>query len=34
VLQYGGSFPWEKPGRAVVACPDPSNPVIFELRVE
>jgi len=32
VLQYGGSFPWEKPGRAIVACPDPSNPVTFELR--
>lgn len=34
VLQYGGSFPWEEPGKAVVACPDPSNPVVFELRVE
>ena len=34
VLQYGGSFPWEKPGRAIVACPDPSNPVVFELRRE
>jgi len=34
VLQYGGSFPWEKPGKAVVACPDPSNPVVFELRVD
>ena len=33
VLQYGGSFPWEaKPGTAIVACPDPGNPVIFELR--
>ena len=34
VLQFGGSFPWEKPGRATVACPDPSNPVVFELRCE
>lgn len=33
VLQYGGSFPWESDvGRATVACPDPANPVVFELR--
>lgn len=33
VLQFGGSFPWEKdPDKAMVACPDPSNPVVFELR--
>ena len=33
VLQYGGSFPWEDdPNRATVACPDPGNPVVFELR--
>ena len=33
VLQYGGSFPWEKdPDRATVACPDAQNPVVFELR--
>lgn len=33
VLQFGGSFPWEEnPNRATVACPDPSNPVVFELR--
>ena len=32
VLQFGGSFPWEEePGKAAVACPDPSNPVVFEL---
>ncbi|MDD5093270.1 MAG: TIGR04076 family protein [Dehalococcoidia bacterium] len=32
-LQFGGSFPWEKDkGRVTVACPDPGNPVIFELR--
>ena len=34
-LQFGGSFPWEsKPGTARVACPDPDNPVVFELRLE
>ena len=33
VLQFGGSFPWEKdPNKATVACPDPENPVVFELR--
>jgi uncharacterized repeat protein (TIGR04076 family) len=33
VLQNGGSFPWEKePRKTTVACPDPENPVIFELR--
>ena len=33
VLQFGGSFPWESdPDRATVACPDPENPVVFELR--
>jgi uncharacterized repeat protein (TIGR04076 family) len=33
VLRFGGSFPWEEdPNRATVACPDPANPVIFELR--
>jgi len=32
-LQFGGSFPWEdSPGKAVVACPDSLNPVVFELR--
>ena len=32
-LQSGGSFPWEdSPDQAVVACPDPANPVVFELR--
>ena len=34
VLQFGGSFPWEKePGKALVACPDPDNPVVFELEL-
>ena len=33
VLQFGGSFPWEKDSdKARVACPDPDNPVVFELR--
>ncbi len=32
VLQFGGSFPWEKdPDRATSACPDPGNPLVFEL---
>ena len=33
VLQFGGSFPWEKdPDKATVACPDADNAVVFELR--
>jgi uncharacterized repeat protein (TIGR04076 family) len=33
VLQFGGSLPWEKdPDKAMAACPDPDNPVVFELR--
>jgi len=33
VLQFGGSFPWEEdPDKATIACPDPENPVVFELR--
>ena len=33
VLEFGGSFPWEKdPNKATVACPDPENPVVFEVR--
>ena len=33
VLQFGGSFPWENDrNKATVACPDPKNPVVFELR--
>ena len=32
VLMYGGSFPWENdPDKSLVACPDPVNPVVFEL---
>ena len=33
VLQAGSSFPWAgAKNKATVACPDPENPVIFELR--
>jgi uncharacterized repeat protein (TIGR04076 family) len=33
VLQFGGSFPWEQDkNKAIVACPDSDNPVVFELR--
>ena len=33
VLQFGGSFPWEEDAnKTTVACPDPGNPVVFELR--
>ena len=33
VLEFGGSFPWEKdPDKATVACPDPVNPLVIELR--
>jgi len=33
VLQFGGSFPWEQDRtKTTVACPDPTNPVVFELR--
>ncbi len=33
VLQFGGTFPWEEDlDKTSVACPDPLNPVIFELK--
>ena len=33
VLQFGGSFPWEEDkDKTAVVCPDPGNPVVFELR--
>jgi len=33
VLRFGGEFPWETDkNTAVVCCPDPHNPVIFELK--
>lgn len=32
-LQFNGSFPWEEDTeKAIVACPDPTNLVVFELR--
>jgi len=32
-LMFGASFPWEKePDMTTVACPDPTNPVVFEIR--
>ncbi len=32
-LMFGGSFPWEtEPGVLTPVCPDPDNPVLFELR--
>jgi uncharacterized repeat protein (TIGR04076 family) len=34
-LEFGASFPWERdPDKARVSCPDPDNPVVFELRRE
>jgi len=33
VLRFGGSFPWEQDrNKTTVACPDPGNLVVFELR--
>ena len=33
VLEFGGAFPWEQdPNKAVAACPDSDNPVVFEVR--
>jgi uncharacterized repeat protein (TIGR04076 family) len=33
VLKYGGAFPWsENPDITAVVCPDPQNPVVFELK--
>jgi uncharacterized repeat protein (TIGR04076 family) len=32
-LMFGGSYPWEDDQDvARLACPDPNNPVVFELR--
>ena len=32
-LQVGGSFPWEEDeDKSIVACPDPTNQVVFELK--
>lgn len=33
VLEFGGTLPWEPdPDQAYVACPDPHNVVVFELK--
>ena len=33
VLMYGGTFPWTPDPDAITeACPDPDNPVVFEVR--
>ncbi len=33
VLRFGGKFPWEEdPDTATVCCPDPHNPVVFEIK--
>ena len=33
VLMFGGSLPWESdPDVSTIVCPDPENPVVFELR--
>lgn len=34
VLRFGGNFPWEKKGQAIVCCPDPNNTVVFKLKVQ
>ena len=32
-LMSGGSLPWENdPDASTIVCPDPDNPVVFELR--
>jgi uncharacterized repeat protein (TIGR04076 family) len=33
VLKYGGSYPWSKePDISASVCPDPENPVVFQLK--
>jgi uncharacterized repeat protein (TIGR04076 family) len=33
VLRFGGAFPWEDdPDKTSICCPDPNNPVVFEIR--
>lgn len=32
-IRFGGNVPWEtEPGLARACCPDPDNPVVFEIR--
>ena len=32
VLRFGGRFPWQESDTVEICCPDPSNPVVFELQ--
>jgi uncharacterized repeat protein (TIGR04076 family) len=33
VLRFGGVFPWEDdPDKTSLCCPDPNNPVVFDIR--
>ena len=33
VLRFGGDVPWEKEkGLCRICCPDPDNPVVFEIK--
>jgi uncharacterized repeat protein (TIGR04076 family) len=33
VLKYGGAYPWSKdPDVTTSVCPDPQNPVVFEIK--
>jgi len=33
LLRHGGEYPWEKDrDKTTIACPDPFNPVVMELR--
>jgi uncharacterized repeat protein (TIGR04076 family) len=33
VLKYGGAYPWSQdPDVCISVCPDPANPVVFELK--
>ncbi|MGD1119814.1 MAG: TIGR04076 family protein [Dehalococcoidales bacterium] len=33
VLKYGGTYPWQQdPDVTLAVCPDPGNPVVFQLK--
>jgi uncharacterized repeat protein (TIGR04076 family) len=33
VMKYGGAYPWSKdPNIDITVCPDPQNPVVFQLK--
>ena len=35
VMRFGGKFPWgNKDGSIQICCPDPENPVVFEIKVK